>query len=309
VTFRILGADGNPIDVKAITTGRLRLDFAWSTQDVHNVAEIAGNQYAVDRGQAIVVDLISQMASVVDNHDGTFSYTLAGALPPAIGDATLGTGLMVVLEGRRQLPDGSEAHPESAFRFAGPARPQLVAQEKCEACHKRVAAHGGSRAGDPMICTVCHNPSVGGTFDTDVIGPLALGAFIHGLHAGRLGDLTYPQNLARCEACHLPGTFNTARTAALPITVDAGTTATTGAAARAWQDDLADSATAGTCKGCHTSSEALAHMQQQGGSFAQPKALSPSSAVEGCVTCHGAGQTFDTKTLHCALLPFGQCTD
>jgi len=310
VTFQILDANGAPVIVTDFTPdSRLRLDFAWSTQDIHNVADVAGGQYAADRGEAIVVDLIAEMASVVDNLDGTYSYTLAQPLPAGFADATLGTGLMVVLEGRRLMPDGTEAHPESAFRFAGGgARTALVAQEKCEACHKRVAAHGGSRAGDPLICTVCHSSSLGGTFGTDVVGAAALGAMIHGLHAGKFGDITYPQDVGRCDGCHLAGTFNVARTNALPLTVDAGTTEESGAAALAWTDDLADSATAGTCKGCHDSGEAIAHMQQQGGWFAQPKTLTPSSSSEGCAVCHGAGQTFDTKVEHCSRLPFGQCT-
>jgi hypothetical protein len=93
----------------------------------------------------------------------------------------------------------------------------------------------------------------------------------------------------------------------LPITVDAGTTLDTGPAALAWKDDHADSATAGTCKGCHTTAAAATHMQSQGGSFGVAKALVPSSSAEGCVVCHGKGQTFDTEQLHCATLPYGQC--
>jgi OmcA/MtrC family decaheme c-type cytochrome len=152
---------------------------------------------------------------------------------------------------------------------------------------------------------------VGGTFGTDTFGPLALGAFIHGLHASNVvpfGAVTYPQNLARCEGCHVAGKFNVARTTALPITVEAGTTLSSGAATLAWKDDLADSATAGTCKGCHTSAAAATHMESQGGSLGVAKTLTPSSSAEGCVVCHGKGQTFDTETLHCATLPYGQCT-
>jgi OmcA/MtrC family decaheme c-type cytochrome len=301
VTFQILQG-GQPLNVKAITNGRLRLDFAWTGQDIHNVADIAGGQYAVDRGEAIVVDLIANMADVVDNANGTFSYTLAQPLPAGFSDATLGTGLMVVLEGRRQMPDGSEAYPDSAFAFAGgTARNKIVDQAKCEACHKKVAIHGGSRAGDPMICTACHNSSVGGTWDADDFGPLALGAFIHGVHASNvpaLGAITYPQSLGRCEGCHVAGTYHLARTNALPITVNAGTTLEDGPAALAWQDDLADSATAGTCKGCHDSSEALSHMAQQGGAFGAPKSLTPSSATEGCAFCHAPGRSFDTAAVH-----------
>jgi OmcA/MtrC family decaheme c-type cytochrome len=209
---------------------------------------------------------------------------------------------MVVLEGRRVMPDGSEAYPDSAYAFAGgPARTQLVAQEKCEACHKKVEFHGGSRAGDPIICAACHNSSVGGTWDTDDYGPLALGAFIHGVHGNTvpaLGAITYPQSLGRCEGCHVAGTYNLARTNALPITVDAGTTLEDGPAALAWKDDLVDSATAGTCKGCHASSAALDHMAQQGGSFNAPKSLTPSSAAEGCAFCHAPGKTYDTAAMH-----------
>ena len=311
VTFQILGTDGTPVDVKALTTGRLRLDFAWSTADIHNVADVAGDLYAANRGEATVIDLIANKASIVDNGNGTFSYTLAQVLPAGFDDATLGKGLMVVLEGRREMPDGSVAYPNSAYAFGGgAAREKIVDQAKCENCHKRLALHGGSRAGDPIICTVCHNSSVGGTFGTDTFGPLALGAFIHGLHSSNLvpfGTITYPQGLARCEGCHVAGKFNVARTTALPITVDAGTTLTSGAATLAWKDDRADSATAGTCKGCHTSAAAATHMQSQGGSFGVAKALVPSSAAEGCAFCHGPDRTFDTEKLHCSTLPYGQC--
>jgi OmcA/MtrC family decaheme c-type cytochrome len=300
------------MDVRAFTTGRLRLDFAWSTPDIHNVADVAGDLLAASRGQAITIDLIANKASIVDNGNGTFSYTLASVLPSGFDNATLGKGLMVVLEGRRQLADGSQAYPDSAFAFAGgPVREKLVEQAKCETCHKKLALHGGSRAGDPMICNVCHNSSLGGTFGANSFGSLAMGAFIHGLHSSNvtpIGNVTYPQSLARCEGCHVAGKFNVARASALPITVDAGTTLTTGTAALAWKDDLADSATAGTCKGCHTSTEAATHMQSQGGSFGVAKALVPSSSAEGCVVCHGRGQTFDTEKLHCGTLPFGQCT-
>ena len=310
VTFRILQG-GVPMDVKAITTGRLRLDFGWTAQDIHNIADIAGDQYQVNRGTAITVDLIANMASVVDNGNGTYSYTLAQVLPSGFADPVLGTGLMVVLEGRRVMPDGSNAYPSSAYAYAGAAAPpKLVDEAKCNACHVKVAAHGGSRAGDPKICTVCHSPSAGGTFDTNAIGPLALGAFIHNVHAGNIaaiGEVSYPQELARCMGCHVEGSVNTAPDTALPITVNAGTTALTGPAAIAWKDDLADSATAGACAGCHDSTEAKDHMTSQGGSFAVPKTLVPSSAQEGCAFCHGAGRAFDTVEEHCSNLPVGQC--
>jgi OmcA/MtrC family decaheme c-type cytochrome len=332
VTFQIL-LDGVPMTKNEIMDGGgLRLDFGWTTQDIHNIADIAGNQYAANRGAAITVDLIANMASVVDNGNGTYSYTLTQPLPSGFSDPVLGTGLMVVLEGRRVV-DGSNASPDSAFcprvdtdpdppdlncAIAGTSpRPRIVDQAKCNACHEKVTAHGGSRAGDPMTCTVCHSPSLGGAWDaagggTEDFGPLALGAFIHGVHKSTVpavDPVTYPQELARCEGCHLAGTFNTARPGALPITMDAGTTLATGAATLAWQDDLANSATAGSCKGCHDSAAAQTHMESQGGSFGVPKSepLVPSSSSEGCTFCHGPGRTYDTFVEHCSNLPVGQC--
>jgi OmcA/MtrC family decaheme c-type cytochrome len=315
VTFQILQG-GAPVNVKAITTGQLRLDFGWTNRDIHNIADIPGDKYQVDRGTAIVADLILNTASVVDNGNDTYSYTLSQPLPSGFDDPVLGTGLMVVLEGQRVMSDGSEAYPDSAYKFAGAPPPaQLVDPAKCNRCHVKVAgkvaAHDGSSpAGDPKVCTVCHSPSAGGTFGTDALGPLALGAFIHNVHNSNVptvGAITYPQNLARCMGCHLEGTINTAPVTALPITVNAGTTLLTGPAAIAWTDDLADSATAGACKACHGSTAAMDHMAGQGGSFGVPKTLAPSSSVEGCAVCHATGRTYDTEVEHCKHLPQGLC--
>ena len=321
VTFQILGSDGKALNVKAITTGRLRLDFAWTTQDIHNVADVAGAKYAVDRGETLQIDLLvaANKDAIIDNLDGTFSYTLASVLPAGFKSDALGTGLMVALEGRRQMEDGSEAYPESAFAFAGgAARDKLVEQDKCEDCHKRLAIHGGSRAGDPMMCVVCHNSSAGGKWwddeDDDGVrdpgevgdyGPLALGAFIHNLHNSKVPAMTetvtYPQNPARCEGCHVDGqdaAYFTARVGALPLTVDAGTDLEDGPEALSASDDLADSATAGTCKGCHDTGPALSHMAANGAAFGVAKQLAPSSSTEACAVCHGKGRAVDTAEAH-----------
>jgi hypothetical protein len=55
--------------------------------------------------------------------------------------------------------------------------------------------------------------------------------------------------------------------------------------------------------------DAQTHMLSQGGSFGVAKALVPSSAAEDCTVCHGAGRSFDTVAMHCATLPFGQCSE
>ena len=293
VTFQIL-KDGQPIDVKALTTGRLRLDFAWSTDDIHNVADLTPGQekYLNDEGQRLEVAFVgsggqtANMAAVVNNGNGTFSYTLASPLPAGVnGD------IMVVLEGRRE-ENGEEVFPSSAIFFPGDKRVSLVEQAKCENCHEFIEAHGGSRAGDPNVCILCHNSS--GGFAEEGIGPIAFGAWMHNLHNSVLGEITYPQSLERCEACHKPGSYNTARETALPISTAAG------ADKRAVNDDTWDSATAGTCRGCHGSGSALAHMTQNGGVIGKVggKRLVPSTATESCAVCHGAGRSVDTTQAH-----------
>jgi len=223
---------------------------------------------------------------VTDNGDGTFTFASPTELPAGVnGD------LMIVLEGRR-AENGEEAWPSSAIFFSGKARTSLVEQARCEKCHEFVEGHGGSRAGDPNVCVLCHNSS--GGFAEEGIGPIAFGAWMHKLHAGRIDEITYPQSESRCAACHAPGTYYAARDTALPISTAAG------ADALAVNDDTWDSATAGTCRGCHDSAAAKAHMTQNGGALdvVGGKALTPSSATEACAVCHGPGRPEDTAKVH-----------
>ena len=114
--------------------GRLRLDFAWSTQDIHNVADVAGDQYAADRGEAIVVDLIAEIASM------TASSTTATARSatrwhshcrPGLPTPTLGTG-----------PDGRARRPaRDAGRLRGASGQRFPLRG-------RRRAHDARRAGE-----------------------------------------------------------------------------------------------------------------------------------------------------------------
>jgi OmcA/MtrC family decaheme c-type cytochrome len=124
---------------------------------------------------------------------------------------------------------------------------------------------------------------------------------IHNIHAAKMplfSAVTYPQSLARCEACHGTGTgfapYNVARDDALPISTAPG------ADEFNVFDDTWSTATAGTCGTCHDSVAAKAHMTENGGAFdvAGGKALTPSSATEACAVCHGPGRAEDTAKAH-----------
>jgi OmcA/MtrC family decaheme c-type cytochrome len=131
----------------------------------------------------------------------------------------------------------------------------------------------------------------------DIAGTVAFGAFVHNLHLGKVPDvgaITYPQSLKNCEGCHVAGSYNTARAGAVAISTGPGSDQTI------FTDDKWDSASAGTCGTCHDSSDAKAHMGQNGGSFgiAGGKTLTPSTAQESCSVCHGAGRVADTVAAH-----------
>jgi OmcA/MtrC family decaheme c-type cytochrome len=316
VTFKVTDK-GTPVDVTSLTTadGQLNLAFAWNTDEFHNLADKTTGELAGSRGRGHVVDLIANAAGIVDEGDGSYSFTLlptgpfqgAGGVVPVVPlPAGVDGDVMVVLYGRRAFPDLSRAAPESAVFFSNPnnKRQPLVAQANCEKCHELVMGHGNARNGDPITCTACHNSSAG--FSDEGIGPLAWGALAHGLHAGNveaIGEVTYPQSLARCETCHLEGTYYTARAEALPISTGPGPDldlVADGLQNQNLFDDTWDSATAGTCRGCHASGPALSHMAQNGGMFdvAGGKQLVPSTATEACAVCHGAGRAVDTAEAH-----------
>lgn len=292
VTFRILGADGTPLDVIDGPTfntpsTRLRLVFGWSADDLFN--GLPDGTQINEHGQPERYDLIDLKADITDNGDGTFSFT-ADALPLDYpGD------LMVVLEGRRVLEDGTRAYPDSEVFFPGEQRARIVTQEACEACHVQVNFHGGSRAGDPEMCVICHNADA--AYVAEGFTTIALGPMLHEIHAAvypGFEGVTYPHSVSNCQGCHAEGTFYAARDTARPVSYDEG------ADLLSWADDIATSATAAACVSCHTSNAARSHMESSGGVIDGVKGDMPipSSLTESCLLCHGPGRVADTAAAH-----------
>jgi OmcA/MtrC family decaheme c-type cytochrome len=231
--------------------------------------------------------------------DGSYTIPFFTTLPVDTSN------LMVTMDGHpRALPPGvsdwaksvNAAVPQAVF-YTGTERPRLVSKEKCENCHNQLQIHGTNRAGDPQACTVCHNSSGGYADDAEIAGAIGMGAFVHNIHIGAvpgIGEITYPQSIARCEACHIDGTYYTARPGAVGISTGSG------ADLFNLTDDTWDSATAGTCGTCHSSVDAKAHMTNEGGQFGVVggKTQAPSSATEACSVCHGPGRIADTVKAH-----------
>jgi OmcA/MtrC family decaheme c-type cytochrome len=306
IKFSVARPDGTPYDLAtdpafSIAGASLNLYFGWDNSDVSNADSATGTTPAGERGAAYRMRIADILAYAAKNADGSYTTDLkTSAVPGGIVLTVDPASAIVVMDGHPMvMVDGAavQARAHNAVGYFGTPRVRLVSEAKCNNCHEQLQLHGGNRNGDPQGCLVCHNSSGGFSDDATIAGPIMLGSMVHNIHAGnmpRFADITYPQSLANCEACHLPGSYNTARTTALPISTGPG------ADVNLYTDDTWNSATAGTCGACHGSDQAKAHMVQNGGAFdvAGGKTLTPSSASEACTVCHGAGRPQDTVEAH-----------
>jgi len=142
--------------------------------------------------------------------------------------------------------------------------------------------------------------------------------------------VTYPGVLNNCEQCHVSGGYdfstaaNSAAVAGLLWTTDANKDMSSADAATLglspWvsilgrglvdyrTDPLVSSPIAAACFGCHDSSMAVAHMQDNGGTlYKSVSAISVSGTtdrsrgftkVETCLVCHGPGRVAAIKDVH-----------
>jgi OmcA/MtrC family decaheme c-type cytochrome len=307
VKFRVRKPDGTPYNVVTdpaftLSGASLNINMAWDAgTDITNALAdgtepgLRSNSTPRRSGYAIQMN-IQQLRAAAQTAgqapDGSYTIPFFTALPVDTDD------VMFQMDGHpRAVVDGVtyNARANMTVFYTGTARARLVSEAKCNDCHEQLSFHGQNRSGDPQACLVCHNAS-GGYADED-LGPIALGAMIHNIHAGSIpltAEITYPQRLANCEACHLPGTYYTARDGAIAISTGSG------ADQFNMTDDTWDTATSGTCGGCHTSATARAHMVSNGGALGEVggKTFAPSTATEACAVCHGPGRTADTVQAH-----------
>jgi OmcA/MtrC family decaheme c-type cytochrome len=314
IRFKVSKPDGTPYDIvtdRAFTTSgaSLNINIAWdAATDVSNATAdgtlpgLRSGSTPRRSGYTLQMNIaqIRTAAAAPGAKGADGSYTIPFFTPVPVAT----TNLIVQMDGHpRALPPGVTdwANSVNAPAFAttfytGTPRPRLVTQAACENCHQFLSFHGANRNGDPQACTVCHNSS--GGYADEGLGPIAMGAMIHNIHAGKVqvGEhpVTYPQGLGNCEACHGAGTYYAARPGAVGISTGSGTDLFN------LKDDTWDSATAGTCGTCHDSGPARAHMQQNGGLFGVVgnKTLAPSASTEACVICHGPGRPQDTAKAH-----------
>jgi OmcA/MtrC family decaheme c-type cytochrome len=95
-----------------------------------------------------------------------------------------------VLKGQN-LPVQSEVKSFGVGGAAAQDRRQVVAVDKCDACHGWVNAHGRNRANNPQVCAVCHNPKATDwrrRQGTDATGEQSVQfpVLIHSIHSARM---------------------------------------------------------------------------------------------------------------------------
>ena len=208
---------------------------------------------------------------------------------------------------------------------------------RCNACHKSLSLHGNNRTDEPQVCVICHNPAAtditrrkGATMVASTSCPQGLVStldgkceqtidfkrMVHMIHASELqpaglpfvvygfgnnpidfAEVTYPpgDKIGQCETCHAPDTYYPVD----PAKVQA-TTTNTGASITSQTDDTGMTPNTAICSSCHTTSTAMLHMTQNGGSanVAKPANGIVTSPLETCSVCHGPGKPADVKTAH-----------
>ncbi len=157
---------------------------------------------------------------LVDNGDGTFTYTFETALPEGYDTtATHQLGGQFRWVGPT---DGVTYNSNLAMAFVPDGTAvvrtrEIAATESCNGCHTRMAMHGSRR--EVGLCIMCHNRNSTARNDTT----MAFSVMIHKLHRGvnlpgfvldaeeyeigghTYGDLHFPQDIRNCNVCHDSG--------------------------------------------------------------------------------------------------------
>jgi len=134
---------------------------------------------------------------------GGYKQTSSGTTVPGIPAMMAATG---------NTPDGK----------ANVARRVIFAKEKCESCHDRLGTSPNFHSGNYSIpmCPACHTPNQGGNTGWSA----SFRVWVHGIHSAEkrtvpftwhaitvdnnFSKVLYPGVLKKCEACHLPGTYD-----------------------------------------------------------------------------------------------------
>jgi OmcA/MtrC family decaheme c-type cytochrome len=232
-------------------------------------------------------------------------------------------------------------NPVAYFNVSGTGAPQLrrqvVAFEKCNACHETLSIHGGLRH-DPQYCVMCHTPD-----NTDVarrpsttagtLGPpvnvdatldelgersIHLKPMIHSIHTGEelqtqkpfiiygnagsvnfFDEVRFPSSRANCQLCHVGTTFTLD---ALPLDASPTRAMQIGPATPSPDGKLPVAAGGLTATvGPITAACISCHDTRDAHTHARVMTETPpgtTTPVESCRVCHGESAEFAVSRMH-----------
>jgi OmcA/MtrC family decaheme c-type cytochrome len=344
VRFRVVGPDGQPYDLAQAPEytapgASLTALFAWPAQEYTNEGAPPGG----GPGQPLRAPIVTGtpprlLARPVAGQAGT--YEITGPQIPEVSEATMPvaaaalglaeiTTATVHLEGH-PIVEGEEipvANVQRAFALAPGAaqreRRQVVAIEKCDACHGFLSAHGRNRNDVIGVCVECHNPRATdlGRRTSTANAACAPGTaeesidfktLIHAVHAAdiRTGPVTFcgfggtphtfpgtvPHGVSNCNLCHVNDSFHVPPDES-PIPLDP-VVATTPAVAT-------EPRTIAVCTSCHDQVRFDAAALELPACATLPEPNSApcrhSAGVAlpvSCVVCHGQGAGIDVARVH-----------
>jgi OmcA/MtrC family decaheme c-type cytochrome len=312
---------GAPRDLLTAPLTSLRMTVAGPNQDY------GGWWQATAQGTGATGTLVA-----IDAAAGVFEYTfpVAAAIPlDATGSYTLGIEASNQPAGQ---PRFGAVSPTVAFAVTDAAatpRREVVARDRCNACHGELAEHGGSRK-NVQYCLMCHGP-------TDVnderaphpesgevhVHSVDFKVMIHKIHAGRaltqayvlgsfpapsasspggtpvdFGATRYPGRLADCATCHVGASYT------LPL--PAGRLSSKDEIRACNQDPAADanaycepaSFVVVETRPLHPETAVCTSCHDSPSTAAHAEVMTSASGVESCATCHGPGQLADVERVH-----------
>lgn len=291
ITFKVTDNAGNVIDPA-------NMDYLAVT-----VAGPTGD-YTERTTETIFRSSSEELPPVEESTDGAYSYTLQYAFPD---DAT--ATYAIALEGyvNETLTDLADPVRVAGFNpvtyvamdeSTPVARRQVVDLANCNNCHKNLALHGGIRQ-NTDYCVLCHNTAASDAEvrPEDAGDPVSINfrVLIHRVHSGAeatdplvvygfngsihdYGSVEFPGNIARCETCHVGGSY------LLPLPPGLQSTVVSR------DGDIVSSTlpNRSVCASCHDTVSAGGHAELQ----------TTASGIETCDVCHGAGREFEVAGAH-----------
>ncbi|MEE8428796.1 MAG: OmcA/MtrC family decaheme c-type cytochrome [Gammaproteobacteria bacterium] len=232
VSLSVTNEDG--VAFTGITDGQLAFTIAKLTPSVQGDSSAWQNYINREEtatvgpgtGNSAIQGTRESNGTLVDNGDGTYTYTFATDITNVTTPLTVPYDPSLTHRVAIQVGGGLPvANPIYDFRpsdgaTTGISTREIVKIETCNGCHNKLALHGSGRI-DTKYCVTCHNPgstdaNSGNTVDFKVmIHKIHRGAELHTVEDGGeyaiwgyrdtkhdYSTVEFPQDIRNCTNCH-----------------------------------------------------------------------------------------------------------